>query len=121
MCREMLASGLVEFGSHTYDSHSEETHGVKRLSGESQADYEARVFPDLQTSIDLIEENLGIKVQFFAYPHGQAESWAGSFLREHFSMTVTTKHGAASIANGLYDLPRITVSMEEPVNKFLPD
>ena len=42
MCREMADSGLVEFGSHTYASHDEEEHGIKRRWGESREDYEAR-------------------------------------------------------------------------------
>jgi biofilm PGA synthesis lipoprotein PgaB len=121
MCREMAATGLVEFGSHTNDLHNESPRGVKRLRGESQANYEKRVFDDLQTSIDLIESNVGVTVQFFAYPHGQTERWCRDFLRSHFGMTVTTHHGAADISGGLYDLNRMNISMSDPPSKFLPD
>lgn len=120
MCREMAQSGLVEFGSHTYDSHDNET-GIQHNKGEKKEDYQERMFSDLQSSIDLIEENVGVDVQFFAYPHGRTEPWASDFLAEHFDVTVTTKHGPANISRGLYDLPRHNVAMITPLSDYLPD
>ena len=121
MCREMASSGLVEFGSHTYASHDEEEHGIKRRWGESREDYEARLFPDLQTSIDRIEENLGSPPLLFAYPNGLKESWAAGFIQDHFAITLTTKHGASDLSKGLYSLNRCNVSMGVPVGDILPD
>ena len=120
MCREMAASGLVEFGSHTCSAHQENPRGIKRIFGESRADYEARIFPDIQTSIDQIRDNLGTEVLFFAYPHGQRERWADEYLREHFAVTVTTRHGPADLSRGLYDLPRHNITVEHPVSELLP-
>ena len=121
MAKEMEDSGLVEIGSHTYDSHKEDPRGIKRGKGENQEAYQARIFTDLEDSIRLIEENTGYKVNFFAYPHGQTEPWASDFLAQHFSMTVTTHHGAADIGGGLYNLPRYNINMKQPPSKFLPD
>ena len=121
MCREMAASGLVEIGSHTYDLHAEQPRGIRRLEGENREAYEARVFPDVEESVRLIEENVGQKVRFFAYPHGQTEPWAGDFLREHFAVSVTTRHGPANISGGLYDLPRHNINARQPASKYLPD
>ena len=90
------------------------------MEGESREDYQACIFPDLQSSIDLIRDNLGCEVFFFAYPFGQRESWASSYLKEHFSISVTTRHGPADLSGGLYNLPRHNISMKEPVSKFLP-
>lgn len=125
MCREMQSSGLVEFGSHTHNLHvrSSEPNGpqaTKRLPGESQAAYEARVFPDLQTSIDLISKHLGQAPVFLAYPHGIVDKWETSFVKEHFKVSVTTKHGPADISNGLYNLPRHNITVENPASKYLP-
>ena len=119
MCREMAASGLVEFGSHTYDLHGEDGLGIRRLDGECQADYEARVFPDLQTSLDLLSAELGQPVTFFAYPNGRTEAWAGQFLAEHFSVTVTTVHGPADLSGGLYCLPRHNVTVRDKASQWL--
>ena len=120
MCREMVISGLVEIGSHTYACHRDTPRGIQRRKGESRVVYEDRIFTDLNVSATLIEENIGRKVLFFAYPHGQTESWASEYLKEHFAVTVTTNHGAADISKGLYDLNRCNVSMETPLSKILP-
>ena len=119
MCREMAASGLVEFGSHTYDLHGADDQGIRRLEGECQADYEARVLPDLQTSIDLLSAELGQPVTFFAYPNGKTEPWAVQFLAEHFSVTVTTAHGPADLSGGLYSLPRHNVTVQNKASQWL--
>lgn len=121
MCREMTQSGLVEIGSHTYASHDNEGNGIKRIKGETRREYEARIFPDLQASIDLIEEHVGSAPILFAYPFGIKESWAADFIQDHFSVTVTTRDGPSNIALGLYDLKRCNVSMGVPLSEILPD
>lgn len=117
MCREMAASGLIEFGSHTYDLHAD---GVRRLSGESKEDYEARVFPDLLRSIETLHAQTGQEIIYFAYPNGERERWAERFLKEHFTVTVTTQDGVADIAKGLYNMRRCNVSIVRPAASFLP-
>ncbi len=121
MCHEMARSGLVEIGSHTYACHDDGEHGIRRRKGESREDYEARVLPDLQTSIDLIQEKVGTAPIFFAYPNGKTEEWARDFIQAHFAVTVTTRHGPSDIAKGLYDLKRCNVSMGVPVGDILPE
>lgn len=121
MCREMSQSGLVEIGSHSYAAHDDGEHGIKRRKGESREEYEARILPDLQTSIDLIEEQVGTRPRFFAYPNGKTEEWASDFIREHFAVTAITRHGSCDISKGLYGLKRCNVSMREPARKSLPD
>lgn len=122
MCREMLASGLVEIGSHTYDLHREAdgVRGIQRLDGESRQAYERRVFPDIENSIELLESNLGCKINFFAYPNGQTDSRASDFLREHFAITVTTRAHVADLSGGLYDLPRYNINSVQTAQSILP-
>ena len=120
MCRELDASPLVEIGSHTHTLHGT-GDGIKRLKGESEAEYRVRVLPDIQASISLIEAHLGTKPRFMAYPHGVADPWAREFLRENFDMTVTTAHGPADISGGLYELKRHNITMRNPVSKYLPE
>ena len=115
-CREMAQSGLVEFGSHTYGLH---TNGIIRLDGECREDYEARVFPDLQQSIDQIRDNIGTSPVFFAYPHGKTDSWANEFLSDHFEMSVTTTFGPAQLSKGLYNLPRHNITVNHKASRFL--
>lgn len=121
MCREMAASGLIEFGSHTYNFHDGDIcDGIRRFEGESKEEYLARIGTDLRKSIDTLERETGQKVNFFAYPHGKRDSWASDFLAQSFAMTVTTAHGPANLSNGLYDLPRYNINTRQPVSRFLP-
>ena len=120
MCQELAASGLIEFGSHTHSLHSAQTRGIRRLPDETQAEYEARVLPDIQHSVDLIGEKLGINVTFFAYPHGVTDSWADEFVDSLFPVTVTTRHGPTDIRKGIHRMPRHNITVDVPVWKFLP-
>ena len=120
MCAEMLKSGLVEIGSHTYDCHQDSGCGIRRLEGECREDYESRVLTDIQDSIDLIEANLDTTVRFFAYPNGITEKWASDYLKEHFAVTVTTRYGSSDLSKGLFDLNRCNISEKEPPSFTLP-
>lgn len=118
MCREMAETGLVEFGSHTYETHAGQ--GILRKDGERRKDYEARVFPDIEKSISMIQSEVGNEVIFFAYPHGTTDKWASDFIRDHFSVTVTTKHGPADVSDGLYNMPRHNISLRGAPSQYLP-
>lgn len=118
-CRKMSQSGLVEFGSHTHSAHSTYSTGIQRLPGETQAEYESRIFPDILTSVELIEQNLGTKVHMFAYPYGKTDEWAEEFLKETFTVTVNSVSATGSIKNNLYDLPRYNISMNTPLSLYL--
>lgn len=119
MCREMAQSGLVEFGSHTHQVHSVYSEGVSRLKNESLEEYQNRVFPDIETSIDLIETNIGTTVHLFAYPYGKTDEWAKEFIQNNFSVSVNSNSTTGDIRNGLYDLPRYNISMNTPLSKYL--
>lgn len=118
-CREMQESGFVEFGSHTYSQHPAETC-IRRKEGENQLQYGARVFADVQKSIDRMETELGVPVIFLAYPNGRYDTWSDAFMEEHFQVTVSTDFGTADISNGLYKLPRYNVNMDNPPSQYLP-
>ncbi len=120
MCREMLQSGIVEIGSHSHDVHILADQGVARNEGESREDYEARVFPDIQTSIALIQQELGITPVYFAYPYGKTEEWIADYIQEHFTVTVTTAWGAADTSGGLYNLPRYNIHDQSDLSSFMP-
>lgn len=116
-CRKLAGSGLVEIGSHTDTLHEE---GIRRRSGEAREDYEKRVAADLDRSTEAIRTQIGQEPLFFAYPHGWRDSWADALLKERFDMSVTTKHGSATVPKNLYDLPRYNINSVQPVSMFLP-
>jgi len=129
MCREMHNSGLVEFGSHSYDLHNLDerdgmyveggSNGIQRLQGEERGAYEARVSSDLTRSQEQIEKELGNSVLFFAYPFGATEPWADEWLQKNFDVTVTTKEGTANLSKGTYQMPRKTITMEHSAEDCL--
>lgn len=118
-CRQMQDSGFVEFGSHTYDQHTLDKC-VQRMPDEDPLQYGARVFADVQKSIDRMETELGVPVIFLAYPNGRYDPWSDAFMAEHFQVTVSTDFGTADLSNGLYKLPRYNINMDDPVSKYLP-
>ena len=109
MCREMADSGCVELGSHTFALHDGTENGVRRMPGETQEAYAARVFPDLLSSIRTIEAQTGHRVSYLAYPNGVTDDYAAPFVASHFAMSVVTRYGAADISKGLYALPRLNI------------
>ena len=127
----MSDSGLVEFGSHTYDLHNFDgrggmftkgrPNGIQRLKGESRADYEQRVWSDLQKSIDALQTRLDTHVGYLAYPYGRMDPWAEDFVREHFYLTVSTHPAVADLDAGLYGMDRLTISPGQPVASYLKD
>ena len=119
-CREMAASGLVEFASHTNDLHiSDEVMGINRKDGETEEEYAARVFPDLETSIARIEDETGQDVTTFTYPLGDMEEWAEDFLRGHFAVTLSGIYGSAHYSDPLYHLPRCNVSDAHAAREYV--
>lgn len=117
MCREMMDSGLVEFGCHTHKLHV--LPGIQRLREETQEEYEARVFPDVEQSIAQIEENLGVTPVFFAYPQGIADEWAFDFIHEKFPVTVLTWSGYNNVSYGLHNLRRYNITNETDLSEYL--
>ena len=119
-CREMAASGLIEFASHTNDLHiSDEVLGINRMDGETEEEYAARVFPDLETSVARIEAETGQCVTTFTYPLGDMEEWAEPFLREHFAVTLSGIYGRAHYGDSLYHLPRCNVSDAHAAREYV--
>ena len=119
-CREMAASGLIEFASHTNNLHiSSDTLGINRMDGETEEAYGARVFPDLETSIERIETETGQNVTTFTYPLGDMDEWAETFLREHFAVTLSGIYGSAHYGGSLYHLPRCNVSDAHAAREYV--
>ena len=129
MCREMIDSGLIEIGSHTYLLHNlderggsfdpQGVNGVQRKPEETDGDFQARVLDDIQRSYDLIAEKLEVSPTFFAYPFGLTEPDADGLIRELFPVTAVTLPKTADLSGGLYDLPRHTVTMNKSLDSIL--
>ena len=122
--RKMVASGIFEIGSHSYDMHlyppaepNPEAcrEGVLRMPGESEKRYIAALRYDIESFVDLYEQNMGYSPVAFAFPYGKHQQLAEALLLEYgFKITFDTKAGNNDIIKGLpqslYGLLRYTVS-----------
>lgn len=119
MCRQAAEGGWLELGVHTHDTHR--YPGIQRLEGETQEEYEARLFPDLLTAIALIEEKTGTTPLHFAYPQGIVDEWALEFINEHFPVTVTSYEGVNDPDEGTQHLKRYNVCEATVLSAILPE
>ena len=129
MCREMIDSGLIEIGSHTYLLHNlderggsfdpEGVNGIQRKPHETGEAFQSRLLDDIQRCYDLISEKLEVSPTFFAYPFGLTEPDADGLIRELFPVTAVTLPKTADLTGGLYDLPRHTVTMNKSLDSIL--
>ena len=119
--REMEASGLVEFASHSYDLH----RGIQanpqgnRVSGvltwrydprtgtyEDDVAYMARLRADLAKSRALMETNLGHPPRAIVWPYGRYTGPALDVVKElGFGFALTLNPEPAYTSN-LYEIPR---------------
>ena len=128
---EMVSSGLVEIGSHTYNAHNPQyggnsapdgINGVMRQEGETFSEYCERIGTDLRASLDLITQRTGQKqVLYFAYPYGAYDSWMDKLLDENgVAVSVLSNNGAsADISVSLRNLLRYGIKMHTSVAQML--
>ena len=80
---KLTAGGRVEIGNHTYDMHKrKERKGTKRMRGEDEAEYYAKLVCDIGRTQSLLEENCGILPTTFAYPYGYISRESVPILQE---------------------------------------
>jgi peptidoglycan/xylan/chitin deacetylase (PgdA/CDA1 family) len=94
--QEMVESGVITAQSHS-KSHDNLT---QRLSGESESRYRRRLRNEVNEPTALLRRHLGRKVEFYAYPYGDANSQVIEELRVnglHLGLTVQP-HGNPAFA-----------------------
>jgi len=125
---EMLASGVVEVGNHTFDMHkcneydSNERKGVLQKENESDNLYAHRFKRDINKLSELILENCGIKEKVFCYPYGFYNDNTEKMLDEMgYEITLTTDEGVNYLTQGasLKKLKRINISMYTDIERII--
>lgn len=110
--REMADSGLVEVQNHSYDLHESGGRrlGVKRIPGESEAQYEALLREDLLKAQKLITEGVGKKPTTFVYPFGALSKETPAIIKKlGFSATLSCEEKISKVTrdpDSLYGLGR---------------
>lgn len=107
--REMVQSGTIDIGSHTYDMHQSAAleegparQNVAPLEGESEEDFIRAMREDFARSIAETEAMCGEPADVLAYPEGvhsdltQAIAWEAGFR-----VTLTSDPGVNTLVKGL--------------------
>ena len=94
---ELVASGRIEIGSHTYDMHSNDDcrKGCSKAKGESDEEYCRVLREDLALMQAETYANIGKAPVVFAYPFGCISREGMPVIRKlGFEMTLTCREGA---------------------------
>lgn len=125
---ELQRSGLVSFGSHTYDQHvyaasggtgpsrpALVVHEYDPVTGltETDAEYEERVYDDLLLSKRLLEQHLGVTTDAMAFPYGASTPTTRELSRRAgFQFMFSTQKGIIARHSGWAELRRINAGSE---------
>ncbi len=127
---EMIDSGLVEIGSHTYDMHQTKTltdnprMGVINLNGESDRELAAFFKDDCGKFNEQIASRLDKTVSALSYPYGNHNPAADvCAVQNGYKLTFTTEEGDNIIIKGigqtLYNLKRFSITNDTEINEIL--
>ena len=128
--KEMVNSGLVEFQNHTYDLHSitGNRKGMKKLPGESSAEYQKFLYSDLYKAHHLISDNFGCTPTAMTFPFGTYSKDADVVLGQlnyRFGLTSTEGINIISPTQSFYMLKRYNrpsgITTKEFYDKILPN
>ncbi len=132
--REMVASGLVEIGSHSFDSHGDVNvdHTGKTAPAlinlryytktghlETKEEYTRRVADDLKMSQTVLYQELGREPGYFAYPYGAFTKDLVKIVKDvGFQAALTVKPGRVTSKRQLLTLPRYNVNDDMTLTEY---
>lgn len=124
---EMVASGVIDIQSHTYDMHQAAAYEsgaarekIEMLDGEREEDFIASIRADAAANHELIHQMTGCEVFALAYPTGYMTDISAAVLAsEGISVTFSTDFGVSTLVRGL---PQSLLGMKRMwVNDISPD
>ena len=104
--REMIASGVIDVQSHTYDMHQwapfESGDRIREtivpLDGESDADYAAALNADIEQYAEIARQELGWTFTSLAYPGGQYTTLAEVLVHQAgIPVTMSTRNDSRNV------------------------
>ncbi|QUX97142.1 polysaccharide deacetylase [Marinomonas sp. CT5] len=103
--KEMEQSGGV-FANHTI-SHP---YMLRKLKGESDQAWKARMAKEVDTVEDLLKKHLGHSPKMLAYPYGESDSQIREMMKERGIMAFGQQSGVVSADSDFENLPRFPAS-----------
>jgi peptidoglycan/xylan/chitin deacetylase (PgdA/CDA1 family) len=124
---QLVKSGRVEIGSHTFNMHFNENgkrRGCKRMIGESEKEYAAALTEDLRKNQELMTDKCGVTPEVFTYPYGQISPESLPIVKTvGFQAALTVKPGMNYLVRGdagqLYSLKRFNRPSGISTEKFM--
>lgn len=110
--REMVESGLVEVGNHSYDLHQSQGNrlGIRKRQGEPEEAYKQLVTEDLLQAQQAIKEGVGLRPITFVYPFGAVSKSTPDIVKGlGFQCTFSCEEHISKVTRdpaSLYDLGR---------------
>lgn len=105
--REMVASGLIEIGSHSYDLHGK---GVVPHKGESQKDFLARLATDTQLAKKVLGQEKIDASTVYCYPYGKYSPLSQKAVQEEgYLYQLTVRPGILDKTSLRKEIPRLTI------------
>lgn len=132
--REMVKSGLVEIGSHSYDGHAYITTAASDYGkfftqrkylpelGRSEIydEYFTRINDDLRLSKYILEQELGREICYFAFPYGSNSNDVVTALQYNgFEIATTVAAGRFAGHSNIYLLNRKNVNPKISISQFV--
>ncbi len=107
--REMVASGVMDIQSHTYDMHQSAAYetgpartSASMLPGETEEDFMAALTIDLAMSRAALEPVSGGPVNVLAYPLGvYSDLTQAVYAQQGIQVTLGTREGVNTVVRGL--------------------
>ena len=105
--KEMDATGLISFEAHSLD------HLALTALSDSQLNFQ------LRESKKRLEEQLGKKVNFMAYPYGASDARVWRAVKDAGYLAATgTWFGSTESEGNIYDMPRIKIAGDISLEQF---
>ncbi|MFZ5946280.1 MAG: polysaccharide deacetylase family protein [Bacillota bacterium] len=131
--REMVDSGLIEFGSHTYNQHIYEVIDNKKTAPaltnrvylykeqrfESDEEWRTRIFDDLLLAKAKMEHKLGYTPKVIAYPYGDYNQAVTEVAQAvGYEIGLTTNPGLTVADSPILELPRTYIRPNDDMAYF---
>lgn len=123
--KEMDQSGMVEFGNHSYDMHTNNSVGrvgVTQKAGESDEHYKVAIENDIKTYNELFKKNVGYIPNIYTYPYGRFSKKTAQVIKEngfYAAFTCYEKRVAPNASDDwLYNLGRYNRSGKKTTESF---
>ena len=97
-------------GGYIANHSFEHLHLLERLKNETDIQWQARITQDISMAQQRLEEQLGPRLKYFAYPYGEFNETLKSLLKQEGYIAFAQQSGAVNQFSDMQSLPRFPAS-----------